>query len=240
MPPSPVMPNFSFAFQPIVDLRARRIVAYEALARGADQAPATEILASMERDRPQDMNAILQRRALEVAAELGLESGLCLNLLPSHIELSSGALETTLERARKLGFPLERITMEIVETEIITDTAQFVETVNYFRGRGVRLSIDDFGAGFAGLNLLTRFQPDSIKVDMSIVRDVDSSGPRQAIMHGIIRTCIDLGIDIVAEGIESEAEFDWCRHEGVTFGQGFYIAQPEFESLPVTMFVPGD
>ncbi len=176
------------------------------------------------------------RDALETATGLGLEIGLNLNLLPRNVELASGALEATLECARAVGFPLERITMEIIETEIITDTARFLETVGHFRREGLRLSIDDFGAGFAGLNLLTRFQPDSVKIDMSIVRDIDADGPRQAIVHGIVRTCTDLGIDLVAEGIESEAEFDWCRDAGIAFGQGFYIARPGFETLPVPVF----
>ncbi len=231
-----MVPAFTFAFQPIVDLQDRAVVAYEALVRGVGGEPAAEILAAMGQARSRDMNAILQQRALETAAGLGLDCGLNLNLLPRNVELAGGALEGTLERARELGFPLDRITMEIVETEIITDTARFLETVDHFRGQGVRLSIDDFGAGFAGLNLLTRFQPDSVKIDMSIVRNIDANGPRQAIVHGIIRTCTDLGIDLVAEGIESEAEFDWCRAEGIGFGQGFYVARPGFESLPAAVF----
>lgn len=231
-----MVPAFTFAFQPIVDMQDRAVVAYEALVRGVGGEPAAEILAAMGQARSRDMNAILQQRALEVASGLGLDYGLNLNLLPRNVELAGGALEGTLERARELGFPLDRITMEIIETEIITDTARFLETVDHFRREGLRLSIDDFGAGFAGLNLLTRFQPDSVKIDMSIVRDIDVNGPRQAIVHGIIRTCIDLGIDLVAEGIESEAEFDWCRAEGIGFGQGYYIARPGFESLPTPVF----
>ena len=227
-----MVPAFTFAFQPIVDLQDRTVVAYEALVRGVGGEPAAEILAAMGQARSRDMNAILQQRALETASALGLDCGLNLNLLPRNVELAGGALEATLERARELGFPLDRITMEIIETEIITDIARFLETVDHFRGQGVRLSIDDFGAGFAGLNLLTRFQPDSVKIDMSIVRDIDANGPRQAIVHGIIRTCTDLGIDLVAEGIESQAEFDWCRAEGIAHGQGFYVARPGFESLP--------
>lgn len=231
-----MVPAFTFAFQPIVDLRDRGVIAYEALVRGIGGEPAAEILAAMGQARSRDMNAILQQRAVETATGLSIDCGLNLNLLPRNVELASGALEATLERARAIGFPLERITMEIIETEIISDTAQFLATVNHFRGQGVRLSIDDFGAGFAGLNLLTRFQPDSVKIDMSIVRDVDADGPRQAIVHGIIRTCTDLGIDLVAEGIESEAEFDWCRAEGIGYGQGFYIARPGFENLPPPVF----
>ncbi len=231
-----MVPAFTFAFQPIVDLQDRSVVAYEALVRGIGGEPAAEILAAMGQARSRDMNAILQQRALEIATGLGLDCGLNLNLLPRNLELAGGALGATLERARALEFPLERVTMEIIETEIISDTARFLETVDHFRGEGVRLSIDDFGAGFAGLNLLTRFQPDSVKIDMSIVRDIDADGPRQAIVHGVIRTCTDLGIDLVAEGIESAAEFDWCRAEGVAFGQGFYVARPGFETLPLPVF----
>ncbi len=229
-------PDFSFAFQPIVALQDGRVEAFEALVRGRDGEPAGPTLARLSGAFNRQTDKLLHREALRLAAELGLETRLSLNLMPNNIETMRDSLEQTIHLAESLRIDAGRLIVEIVETEIIQDTRQFLVAANQLRAAGVRLSIDDFGAGFAGLNLLTRFQPDSVKIDMSIVRDVDASGPRQAIVHGIIRTCTDLGIDLVAEGIESEAEFDWCRAEGIAFGQGFYIARPAFENLPAPLF----
>ncbi len=232
----PARPDCSFAFQPIVDLRDGRVEAYEALARGRGGEPANATLARLAGQFDRQTDKLLHREALRLAADLGLETRLSLNLMPSNIESLRDSLEGTIRVAESLRIGAERLNLEIVETEIIEDTRGFLIAANQLRAAGVRLSIDDFGAGFAGLTLLTRFQPDSVKIDMSIVRDIHADGPRQAIVRGIVRTCTDLGIDLVAEGIESEAEFDWCRAEGIAFGQGFYIARPGFETLPLPLF----
>lgn len=233
-------PDCSFAFQPIVALADGRVAAYEALARGRAGEPAAEVLARLDSELGEALDTVLHRHALRQASELGLEADISLNLMPRNVENIGDLLERTLRLGETLRIGPERITVEIVETEIIRDAGRFLAAANRLRAAGVRLAIDDFGAGFAGLTLLTRFQPDCVKIDMSIVRDIDASGPRQAIVHGIIRTCTDLGIDLVAEGIESEAEFDWCRREGIHFGQGYYIARPGFESLPPAVFAAID
>lgn len=224
--------EFSFAFQPIVALQTGEVVAYEALARAPGQDSAAQILSVLAQQEAYAMDAILQQRALRLALDLGIDVALHLNLLPHNLARNEESFHATLDVARDLGYALDRIAMEVVETEIITDMSRFIAAVNQLRAAGVSLSIDDFGAGFAGLNLLTRFQPDTVKLDMSIVRDIDSSGPRQAIVAGVMQTCIDLGIDIIAEGIETAAEYRWCRKAGIARGQGYYIARPGYERLP--------
>ena len=236
MSESPPRLDCSFAFQPIVALRDGRVEAYEALVRGRGGEPAAPVLARLIAEFDLQADKLMHREALRLAAGLGLENRLSLNLMPSNIESLSDSLERTIRIAESLGIGAERLDLEIVETEIIEDARRFLIAANQLRAAGLRLAIDDFGAGFAGLTLLTRFQPDSVKIDMSIVRDIHADGPRQAIVRGIVRTCTDLGIDLVAEGIESEAEFDWCRAEGIAFGQGYYIARPGFETLPPPLF----
>jgi EAL domain-containing protein (putative c-di-GMP-specific phosphodiesterase class I) len=104
--------------------------------------------------------------------------------------------------------------------------------MNSYRARGLRVAIDDFGAGYSGLNLLAEFQPDAIKLDIQLVRDIESKGPRQAIVRAVIQACDDLGIEVVAEGVESEAEYRWFKRIGVRLFQGYYFCRPGFESLP--------
>jgi EAL domain-containing protein (putative c-di-GMP-specific phosphodiesterase class I) len=100
----------------------------------------------------------------------------------------------------------------------------------------MQVAIDDFGAGFSGLNLLAEFQPDMIKLDMNLLRHIESRSPRQSIVRAIITVCNDLGIDVVAEGVETADEFSWLENEGVRLFQGYLFARPEFECFPVAHF----
>lgn len=92
--------------------------------------------------------------------------------------------------------------------------------------------IDDFGAGHSGLNLLAEFQPDIIKIDMALIRDIHLHRPRQAIVAGALAICRDLAITVVAEGIESQDEANYLRDAGVRYMQGYWFAKPAFQALP--------
>jgi predicted signal transduction protein with EAL and GGDEF domain len=92
--------------------------------------------------------------------------------------------------------------------------------------------LDDFGAGHAGLNLLARFQPDIIKLDMDLVRDLDASLPKRIIIDAVVKMCADLGVRVIAEGIETQDELDALRTLGVRYIQGYLFAKPAFEALP--------
>lgn len=98
--------------------------------------------------------------------------------------------------------------------------------------RGLLTAIDDFGAGYSGLNLLAEFQPNLVKLDMALVHDIDRNHARQAIVGGVLGTCRALGVQVIAEGVESRAEYDWLRSAGVTLFQGYLVARPAVEALP--------
>tara|TARA_R110001599_G_scaffold162973_2_gene352386 strand:+ start:897 stop:1610 length:714 start_codon:yes stop_codon:yes gene_type:complete len=229
-------PDFSFAFQPIVNMTTRSIISYEALVRGRQQQTALHILQSVSDADRYHFDETLRQQAIQLAAQLKIGCNLNLNLLPQALELSETAVHSTLAMANRHGIPNSRLTLEIIETEIINNLDWFIKSINVFRSLGVSISIDDFGSGYSGLNLLASFQPDSIKIDMSLIRDIDSVGAKQAIVRGIIRTCMDLGIDILAEGVETEDEYNWCREEGIEIYQGYFFAKPEFEVLPDAYF----
>ena len=93
------------------------------------------------------------------------------------------------------------------------------------------MAVDDFGAGFAGLSLLTRIQPDKIKIDRAIISDVHKSGPKQAIIHAILKCCASLEIGVIAEGIEQPEEWMWLEAAGVTQFQGFLFSKPELNGI---------
>jgi blue light- and temperature-responsive anti-repressor len=178
-----------------------------------------------------------RRHAVRLAAELGLKGQLNLNLLPKSIQaFGSEAMFDTIDAAVAHGLRPEQIVLEVSESEAFPDFASFLKLVRECRARGVKFAIDDFGAGHSGLNLLADFQPDSLKVDMKLVRDIASKGPRQAIIRGLLVTCSDLGIDVVAEGVETMDEFTWLRDEGVSLFQGYLFAKPLFEAFPAVAF----
>jgi EAL domain-containing protein (putative c-di-GMP-specific phosphodiesterase class I) len=171
---------------------------------------------------------------------LGLDCHLNLNLLPQGIYASEASVTSTLAAAARHGLPIDRLILEVTEGEFIADYAHLGQQLNQFRSMGLKVAIDDFGAGYSGLNMLADFQPDQIKIDMNLVRGIASRGPRQAIVRAMVQVCDDLGIDVIAEGVESLEVFAWFAEHGVRLFQGYLFARPGFESLPQADFPDRD
>lgn len=224
--------DFSCAFQPIVDTHTRAAYSYEALVRGLNNEPAYQIIKRYSGERMGAFDAACRAKAIEVAARIGIQTYLNLNFLPSAALDPVVGLNSTIETANRHSFPLDRIVVEATEGEAIGDPARFAKVINEYRRAGLRLAIDDFGAGYSGLNLLAEFQPDIVKLDMVLVRGIQSHGPRQAIVRAIAQVCVDLGIDLVAEGVETVDEYSWFCDLGVNLYQGYLFAKPMFEAMP--------
>lgn len=97
---------------------------------------------------------------------------------------------------------------------------------------GTVIAIDDFGAGYSGLNLLADIQPDWIKLDMYLLRNIEQHGARQSIVKAICSVCLDLGIDVLAEGVETLEELRFLEKLDISLYQGYFFAKPGFETLP--------
>ena len=230
--------TYSFAFQAIVNARTRQIFSYEALLRGSNNESAQHVLNSVANSEIGHLDVQSRILAINLAAHLGLSTHLNLNIIPSTAISSPTTIASILRAAEQSQIRPEQIILEILESEIIDDLDMFTDAIREYRGSGLLFAIDDFGAGYAGLNLLAEFQPHIIKLDLQLIRDVHSKGPRQAIIRGLMRTCLDLGIDIIAEGVETESEYYWLRDEGIDLFQGFLMAKPEFESLSTNFYIP--
>lgn len=231
-------PAFSYAFQPIVDADSGTPLAHEALIRGPQGQSAASVLAAVEPAAMHRFDRDARTAAIGLAGRLGLSGLLSLNFLPQALETLPDAIESMLSAATRAGIPLRSLILEVTEGEVIHDTARLARELNAYRARGLRLAIDDFGAGYSGLNLLADFQPDIVKLDMKLVRGIDASGPRQAIARAVIQACDDLGIETIAEGVETEAEYRWFRRIGVRLYQGYLFGRPAFEQLPHTIVMP--
>ena len=224
--------NYSFAFQPILNIDLGKVVSYEALIRGTQGESASSVLALVPPNHLQRVDDMARCRAIVLAAQLGLRCNLNLNVLPRSLENGGAFLQETFATATAQGISLDRLVLEVTEEELVKDYAALLRTLNECRALGIRLAIDDFGAGYAGLNMLAEFQPDLVKLDMALIRRIEGHGPRQAIVRAVNQACLELGIEVLAEGVETEAEFSWCRRLGIALFQGYLFGKPGFEKLP--------
>ena len=217
---------FDFAYQPIVDLARRRVFAHEALVRGPAGEPAGSVLAQVNEANRYRFDQSCRVKAIKGAAEIGLAERLSINFLPNAIYRPEICIRTTLEAARTHGFPVERIIFEVTEGERVEDGPWFASILREYQRMGFLTAIDDFGAGYAGLKLLADFQPDLIKLDMDLVRGLDADAPRRRIVNHLVRLCADLGIAVIAEGVETPAERNALLDLGITLMQGYLFARP--------------
>ena len=225
--------NFSHAFQPIIDVDKCDIVSYEVLLRGINREAPWVVFDQIDKQDLPLFDQYNREKAIALASSLGLDRSMNLNFLPRDILADEGScLIKTIEACRRHGFNSKQLTVEITESEFIENYDALSNILNNVRRENIVIAIDDFGAGYAGLNLLASIQPDLIKVDMSLLRSINNNGPRQAIVRAMSRVCLDLGIDVLAEGVETEKEFDWLRSIGISLYQGFLFSKPAFESLP--------
>ncbi|MFL9926645.1 EAL domain-containing protein [Herbaspirillum lusitanum] len=224
--------EFEFAYQPIVDCATRSVYAYEALVRGPAGESAASVLAQVDDTNRYRFDQACRTKAVEGAAHLGMTELLSINFLPNAVYRPDVCIRSTFAAARKYNFPIEKIIFEVTEGERVQDRPHLVNIFKEYRRFGFQTAIDDFGAGYAGLNLLAEYQPDLVKIDMDLVRNIDQKQPRQAIVAGITRICKDLNIRVLAEGIETRAERDFLLGTGISLMQGYWFAKPLFKGLP--------
>ena len=225
---------FKMAFQPIVDVCEGRVWGYEALVRGADGESAASVLNQLADDQLYRFDQAARVLAIETAGRLFDDPAarLSINFMPNAVYEPRACIQKSLAAARRASFPPRNLMFEFTENERIADPAHVETIVRAYKELGFWTALDDFGAGYAGLSLLARLQPDLIKVDMELVRDIDASQPKQAIVAGVAAIARQLGIALLAEGVETEAELIVLRAAGITLFQGYYFARPALMALP--------
>ena len=221
------------AFQPIVDVARREVFAWEALVRGPDGQGAGWVLERITLDTLYRFDQACRVLAIDTAARLGLgDARLSINFIPNAVYEPASCIRLTLAAADRAGLPVDCLMFELTESERIIDPQHALSILAYYHQRGFVTAIDDFGAGFAGLQLLVQFQPQVLKIDMELVRGIDHHRARQVVVDGVLRIAGELGSTVVAEGVEAEREYAWLRGAGVRLFQGYYFARPQLEALP--------
>lgn len=233
----------SMAFQPIVDCDTGEPFAYEALVRGRNGQSAAQVLALVDEATRYAFDQRCRVVAIEQAVRAGLlDSGakLSINFLPGAVYSPAACIQLTLRTARAAGLPLDRLIFEFTENEPMLDTGHVATIVEHYRQIGFGCAIDDFGAGYSGLSRLAALRPDYVKLDMDLVRGIDTDQRRRAIVSGVIAMCRQLGVTLIAEGIETAGECATLRLLGVRYLQGYLFARPAFEALPPITWITED
>jgi len=217
-------------FQPIVDLKTRRTIGFEALARWTDRdlgfvSPATFIPIAEERGIIGPLAQLVLRKATEAARGWPQDLFLSFNLSPSQLVDQNTGLQI-LSILSKTGFDPRRLEIEITETGLMTDPASAEKIVADLKRVGIRVSLDDFGTGQSSLGRLRGFNFDKLKIDRAFVSSILEDKPSEHIIRAILAMCEGLGMDVVAEGIEEEGQANRLVQFGCGGGQGYFFGKP--------------
>jgi len=232
--------EFTMAFQPIFNVRTGATFAYEALVRGVNGESAGYILGLVNDGNRYRFDQACRVKAIEEAARLGIldipDCLLSINFLPNAVYRAETCIRATLEAARLANFPPDRLMFEVTEGEKLDNPDHLKSIFVEYERQGFTTAIDDFGSGYSGLNLLALFQPQVLKIDMALTRNLDQDPVKQAIVEGIILVARRLGIVVIAEGIETHEESAALLDLGVELMQGFLYARPQVGHLPTYSF----
>jgi EAL domain-containing protein (putative c-di-GMP-specific phosphodiesterase class I) len=224
----------SIAFQPIVCVMTNKVTtfAYEALARDQKGRVPEALLNPGMSQSAYACDFTCRTQAIREAVALGLVENLTLNFMPGATCHPLYGIDATVSVAREMGFPIDRLILEITECEPVPDYQAIRTCIDHHRADGARLALDDFGAGFNGLHTMLQLNPDIVKVDMKLVQTIETDYARQSLMSAITAVGDRLGIRIVAEGVETSAGVAALRDVNVDLMQGYLFATPSIGSLP--------
>ena len=214
----------STVVQPVVDLRSGAVVGAEALSRftsaeGAAQRPEQVFTDA----RSSGIGVELERAAIASALPLlrGMPAGTYLA-----VNASAEALLDEGTRELLLSAAPDRLVVEITEHDPVSDYDALTACTDALRARGVRVAVDDAGAGFASLQHVLHLVPDIVKLDIAFVRGIDTDPARRAVARALVGFASELGSTVVAEGVERSSELTVLRDLGVEHGQGYLLGRP--------------
>lgn len=212
----------TMVYQPIKEIDSGRLIGLEALARFSTE-PRRGPDIWFNEAAEVGLSHLLEARAIEKAVQ-------ALARLPANVYVSCNVSPNVVmhsEMARVLrNIPLDRVVLEITEHATVPDYDELAAALEPFRKRGLRLAVDDAGAGYASFRHILRLQPDVIKLDLSLTRDIDSDAGRRALAAALITFAQATGCRLVAEGVETQAELAALRTLGVQKVQGYFIGRP--------------
>lgn len=219
-------------FQPIYDFKSGAVMAWEALTRGPRgsefESPAMLFDFAEQYGQLFVLEQACRAKAIETVGTLAAGQRLFLNIHPRTVVDPAFTPGKTLDLLEAYGLSPDNIVLEITERHSIKDFTSFHKTLDHYRSQGFRIAVDDAGTGYSGLSTIAVLQPEFIKVDMSLVRDVDKDPVRRALMETMVSLADRIGSEIIAEGIESKSEASTLIDIGVHYGQGYFLSRPHY------------
>jgi len=213
------------AFQPIVSWRDRQVYGYEALVRTAEPALARpdNLLQAAERlDRLRDIGRAVRAGVASAAPEAPVGAVLFTNLHSADLDD-----EDLYDPGSPLSQVADRVVLEITERASLDGLKDVRTRVADLRRLGFRIAVDDLGAGYAGLSSFALLEPEVAKLDMSIVRDIDTEQRKQSIVRSMAKLCEELGVLVITEGVETPTERATLSELGCDLLQGYLFARPD-------------
>ncbi|MEA5466692.1 EAL domain-containing protein [Leptothoe sp. PORK10 BA2] len=223
--------SYTTYFQPIVhSMNPDDVLGYECLfrgLRGESLIPPSDIFETAKSaEIMPKVDLAARQSAIECAVRSQIGGKLFINFAPTAIYDPVNCLATTIALLEKNQIQPERVCFEIVETEKIADVADLVTLCNFYRARGFNIVLDDLGAGYSSLTLITQLKPDYVKIDMELIRDVDTDSFKASYTKALIDAAKRVGVQVICEGVETNGEYQWLRAHGADYVQGFYFGRP--------------
>lgn len=215
-----------FAFQTIVDARDCEVAAFEALVRGIHGEPAATVISRIGHDQRFTFDQACRIRALEAASRNELEGDIhlnCSDIKPSTVNLVS---QITLHMARRYDIEPSRIVLELSNLDSLGGGSQLIEIRDALAEAGLRTLADNFGRRNVDLRPVAILQPEQLKLDRMLTQKIHESLSQQALVRAILTLASELGIRVVAAGVELKEEFQWLQEAGIERFQGYFFAQP--------------
>ena len=216
--------------QPIVSLRDGSIYGFEALSRGPKESPfhfpATLFDYAEQYKATWDLESLCRKKALEKAGTLELESKLFINVSPKIIQDPKFSKGFTKEYLASVSLNSQNIIFEITEKEAAQNISNFTKILSNYQDQHYKIAIDDAGAGYSGLNLISDLKPDFIKLDMKLIRNIHKDVTKQSLVKSMGEFCSLTNTRLIAEGIETKDELVKLIELGVHYGQGYFIQRP--------------
>ncbi|MCS7164622.1 MAG: EAL domain-containing protein [Thermodesulfovibrio sp.] len=215
-------------FQPIFSAKTGTIFGYEALTRHKSIKNIKNLfLEARKNGSIFILDMICRRNAIKEASRQNIDSYLFINICPETLSYPNHEVGITDRFAEEFGFPKNRIVLEITEQSAIENYEIFIKSVSYYKNRGYKIAIDDFGAGFGGPKLLSLLEPDIVKIDKYFIHAIEENNFSKYFIDFTVQVCHKLNIMVVAEGIETPTQLSEVINMGADLLQGFYLGKPE-------------
>ena len=224
--------RFTSWFHPIAHARdTSRIFGHEALLRGIERdgsliSPLPIFALAREAGLLLEVDSAASRSAIREAARTPGSGVVFINFSPAAIRDPQANLRATLQAIEEAGLARERVVFEVVEADRLGDAPGLAEILKGYREAGLRVALDDLGAGWSTLNLIHKLRPDFIKLDRELIRGIHLDPVKSVIAGKLIEIGRALGIETIVEGVEEKAELDWAHDYGADYVQGFLLGEP--------------